>query len=86
MAVVRATPACSPASAIGEGAEDAHGCIGVAVVEGIEADGRQGWRGEELGTTMATLGLDLQRKGRVAILGRELPRAAALEQGWQVLG
>jgi hypothetical protein len=40
MAVVRPTPACSPASAIGEGAEDAHGCIGVAVAEGIEADGR----------------------------------------------
>jgi hypothetical protein len=34
---------------------------------------------------MATLGLDLRRKVRVAILGRELPRAAALEQGWQVL-
>jgi hypothetical protein len=38
---------------------DAHGRVDVAVGERSEADGRQGWRGEELEATMATPGPDL---------------------------
>jgi hypothetical protein len=49
----------------GEGAQgDTHDRVGVAVREGSEAEGRQGWRGEELEAAMATPGPDLGGEGR----------------------
>jgi hypothetical protein len=76
----------------GEGAQgDTHDRVGVAVREGSEAEGRQGWRGEELEAAMATPGPDLGGRGRPATRmgaapGRELPGAGALEQGRRLLG
>jgi hypothetical protein len=59
-----AGPACSPATTAGEGAQgDAHGRVGVTVAERSEADGRQGWLGEELEATMATPRPNLREEG-----------------------
>jgi hypothetical protein len=51
----------------GEGAQgDTHGRVGVAVGEGSEAEGRQGWRGEKLEAAMATPGPDLVEEAAAA--------------------
>jgi hypothetical protein len=62
-----AGPACSPAVAAGDGAQgDAHGRVGVAVGEGSEANGSQGWRERSSGPPWPRQGRIWGRKGRAS--------------------